>query len=45
MDFIQERVHELYWKEDVNCARAILICLGELFDVRLDSQTLSYAIG
>lgn len=45
MDFIQERVHELYWKEDVNCARTILICLGELFDVRLDSQTLSSAIG
>ena len=45
MDYIQEKVHELYWKEDINCARTMLICLGELFDVKINSQTLYSAIG
>ncbi len=25
---IVNRVHELYWKDDINCARTTLICLG-----------------
>ena len=31
--FIEKKVHELYWDCDVNCARTMLICLGELFGV------------
>lgn len=45
MDFIQEKVHELYWKDDINCARTMLTCLGALFDTKIDSQTLCSAIG
>jgi len=42
---ISERVHELYWNDDVNCARTMLICLCELYDIRLEQQTLNSAIG
>jgi len=42
---IKERVHELYWKQDINCARTTLICLCELFHVNLEEQTLNAAIG
>lgn len=42
---IRERVHELYWKHDINCARATLICLCEIFQVYLEKQTLNTAIG
>lgn len=42
---IKERVHELYWKHDINCARTTLICLGEVFNVNLKEQTLKSAIG
>lgn len=31
--FIEKKVHELYWDCNVNCARTMLICLGELFGV------------
>lgn len=42
---IRERVHELYWKHDINCARTALTCLCELFQVNLEEQTLNAAIG
>lgn len=42
---IKERVHELYWNHDINCARTVLICLCELFHVKLEAQTLNAAIG
>ena len=42
---IKERVHELYWKDDFNCARTTLICLGELFDIDIAEQVLLSAIG
>ncbi len=42
---IKERVHELYWKQDINCARTMLICLSELFHINLEEQTLCAAIG
>lgn len=45
MDFIKEKVHKLYWEKDINCARTMLICLGELFNVKYESQTLNSAIG
>lgn len=42
---VKERVHELYWKEDINCARTMLVCLSEQFQVKLEEQTLHAAIG
>ncbi len=43
--FIEKKVHELYWDCDVNCARTMLICLGELFGVTYEPQTLNAAVG
>ena len=31
LTYIEKRVHELYWNEDLNCARTTLLCLAELF--------------
>lgn len=45
MKRIEQRVHELYWNEDVNCASTMLICLGELFDIKIEPQTLRAAAG
>lgn len=45
MSTIEKRVHELYWKDDINCARTMLTCLGELFKVSLDRQTMAAGIG
>ena len=45
MSYIKDRVHELYWDDDINCARTMLICLSELCGVRLEKQTITSAIG
>lgn len=45
MSYIKERVHQLYWDDDINCARTMLICLSELFEVTLEKQTITAAIG
>ena len=45
MSNIAQRVHELYWEKDYNCAKTMLLCLGEAFDVRLEMQTLHAATG
>lgn len=42
---IKDRVHELYWRYDINCARTVLLCASEFFDVPLEEQTLHAAIG
>jgi C_GCAxxG_C_C family probable redox protein len=42
---IKERVHELYWNDEINCARTTLICLGELYHTDIEQQTLNSAIG
>lgn len=44
-EYIKKRVHELYWEEDINCARTALICLGELFEVAIEPQTICCAVG
>ncbi len=44
-EYIVKRVHELYWEEDINCARTTLICLSELFKVTIEPQTIWSAIG
>lgn len=45
MDFILKKVHELYWKDDLNCASTMLVCLGELFSLKYDGQMLNAAVG
>lgn len=45
MDCIKKRVHELYWEQDINCARTSLCCLAELFHAELEPQVLRAAIG
>jgi len=44
-NIIREKVHNLYWDLDINCARAMLTCLGDLFQVQMNEQTLNAAIG
>lgn len=44
-EYITTQVHELYWKEDINCARTSLICLSELFEIAIEPQTIWAAIG
>ena len=36
---IKNRVHELYWNDDINCARTAIICLGELFQTGRHEET------
>lgn len=42
---IENRVHELYWRDNRNSAHTMLICLSKLFNIRLEQQTLNAAIG
>lgn len=42
---IAEQVHALYWKRNVNCARATLFCLGDIFHVELHPQVWQAAVG
>lgn len=42
---ITKRVHDLYWKKNINCARTTLICLSELFEIAIEPQTMRSAVG
>jgi C_GCAxxG_C_C family probable redox protein len=42
---INKRVHHYYWDDDINCAKATLKILSEIFGVNLSSQVLDSAIG
>ena len=44
-EYINERVHVLYWNDDLNCATTTLITLSEIFHINLNSQILDAAIG
>ena len=44
-EHIKNRVHELYWNEDINCARTAIICLSELFETAVEPQTIWSAVG
>lgn len=44
-EYITKRVHELYWEEDIDCARTALICLSEIFETALEPQTIRSAVG
>ena len=44
-EYITNRVHDLYWMEDINCARTALVCLSELFEITIEPQTIWSAVG
>ncbi len=44
-EYIRNRVHELYWNDDINCARTAIICLSELFETTVEQQTIWSAVG
>ncbi|WP_457572253.1 C-GCAxxG-C-C family (seleno)protein [Desulfovulcanus sp.] len=43
--FVKERVHDYYWKDDLNCASTTLKILSEFFDINLSNQVMDAAIG
>ena len=44
-EYMKNRVHGLYWNDDINCARAAIICLSELFEITIEQQTIWSAVG
>lgn len=44
-EYIKNRVHELYWNDDINCARTTIICLSELFGISVEPQIIWSAVG
>lgn len=44
-EYIKKRVHELYWSDDINCARTAIICLSELLETTVEPQTILSAVG
>ncbi len=44
-EYIENRVHELYWNDDINCARTAIICLSELFETMIEPQVIRSAVG
>lgn len=44
-EYIKNRVHELYWNDDINCARTVIICLSELFKIDVEPQISWAAVG
>ncbi len=44
-EYIINCVHELYWNDDINCARTTIICLSELFEIAVEPQTIWSAVG
>jgi C_GCAxxG_C_C family probable redox protein len=43
--FIKKRVHDYYWRDDINCATATLKILSEKFQLPLRRQVLDAAVG
>lgn len=43
--YIKDRVHGLYWNDDINCARTVIICLSELFEIDVEPQISWAAVG
>ena len=44
-EIIHRRVHDYYWKDDINCAKTTLKILAEIFEVPLKDQVLDSATG
>ena len=44
-EFIQKRVNEYYWNDDINCATTNLKILSEKFGIELSDQIINAALG
>jgi len=44
-EFVEKKVHEVYYGEDMNCARTTMVCLSSLFNVKLEEQTMNAGLG
>ncbi|APM37740.1 C-GCAxxG-C-C family protein [Clostridium kluyveri] len=44
-NIINERVHNYYWEDDINCATTVLKTLAEICEVDLNPQVIDSAIG
>lgn len=42
---LKEKVHDLYWDKQGSCAHVMLLCLGELLQVKLESQVFACTAG
>ena len=45
LSFINEEVHKLYWKDNLNCATTTIKVLGKIFDFKPTPQVINSAIG
>jgi len=44
-EYIQNKVHHLYYQYDMNCARPSLTCLSELFQFPIQKDVFTAALG
>ncbi|MCC8049804.1 MAG: C-GCAxxG-C-C family protein [Clostridiales bacterium] len=44
-EYIQHKVHKLYYRYDMNCARTSLTCLSELFQFPIRKDVYTAALG
>jgi len=44
-EYINERVHDLYWNDNLNCAVTSLLIFSEVFHINLNPQIFDSAIG
>lgn len=44
-ELIRARVHDYYWRDDLNCATTMLKILAELFSIELQPQLIAAATG
>lgn len=42
---IEERVHNYYWTDDINCATTMLKTVSEIFQIELSQQVIDSAVG
>ncbi len=42
---VKNKIRELYWEKQGNCAHAMLHCLGELMQIELDAQVFASVAG
>ena len=45
IEFIQKKVKEYYWNDDINCATTNLKILSEKYDIELSDQIIDSALG
>lgn len=43
--FIDKKVHDYYWEDDLNCATTMLKILEKIFEIKLESQITDAAVG